>query len=67
MLVQDTAAMAEAYADSASYDDVSANYSDSNLNSNLNSNSVPVSEWYQCAVCYSPTTMRCARCKAVRY
>ncbi|CAJ2647394.1 ubiquitin carboxyl-terminal hydrolase 17-like isoform X1 [Trifolium pratense] len=63
MLVQDTAAMAEAYADSASYDDVSANYSDSNLNSN----SVPVSEWYQCAVCYSPTTMRCARCKAVRY
>lgn len=22
---------------------------------------------YQCAVCYSPTTTRCARCKAVRY
>ena len=22
---------------------------------------------HQCAVCYSPTTTRCARCKAVRY
>ncbi|KAL8199719.1 hypothetical protein R6Q57_013287 [Mikania cordata] len=22
---------------------------------------------YQCAVCFSPTTMRCAKCKAVRY
>lgn len=22
---------------------------------------------YQCAVCFSPTTTRCARCKAVRY
>lgn len=22
---------------------------------------------YQCAVCYCPTTTRCARCKAVRY
>lgn len=22
---------------------------------------------YQCAVCYAPTTMRCSRCKAVRY
>ncbi|KAF8023335.1 hypothetical protein BT93_F0747 [Corymbia citriodora subsp. variegata] len=22
---------------------------------------------YQCAICYSPTTTRCARCKAVRY
>ncbi|KAJ1399537.1 Zinc finger, MYND-type [Sesbania bispinosa] len=32
--------------------------------------SIPVSSvsgWYQCAVCYSPTTMRCSRCKAVRY
>ncbi|CAJ1931318.1 unnamed protein product [Sphenostylis stenocarpa] len=25
---------------------------------------VNVSRWYQCAVCYAPTTMRCARCKA---
>lgn len=24
-------------------------------------------QFYQCAVCYSPTTMRCSRCKAVRY
>ncbi|XP_047152505.1 ubiquitin carboxyl-terminal hydrolase 17 [Vigna umbellata] len=33
------------------------------------SSPVPVnaSRWYQCAVCYAPTTMRCARCKAVRY
>ncbi|KAG2698777.1 hypothetical protein I3760_07G164200 [Carya illinoinensis] len=29
---------------------------------------VPIStSYYQCAVCYSPTTTRCARCKAVRY
>eukprot|EP00257_Ricinus_communis_P013960 XP_015571528.1 ubiquitin carboxyl-terminal hydrolase 17 [Ricinus communis] len=30
---------------------------------------VPVSRnsYYQCAVCYCPTTTRCARCKAVRY
>ncbi|XP_027362089.1 ubiquitin carboxyl-terminal hydrolase 17 isoform X2 [Abrus precatorius] len=28
---------------------------------------ITVSRWYQCAVCYSPTTMRCSRCKAVRY
>ena len=27
----------------------------------------PISTNYQCAVCYSPTTTRCARCKAVRY
>jgi ubiquitin carboxyl-terminal hydrolase 36/42 len=66
MLVQDTAAEMEAYADSPSYE-VSATYDDSNLNSISNSNSVPVSELYQCAVCYSPTTMRCSRCKAVRY
>ncbi|RDY07290.1 Ubiquitin carboxyl-terminal hydrolase 17, partial [Mucuna pruriens] len=23
-----------------------------------------VNRWYQCAVCYAPTTMRCSRCKA---
>ncbi|KAL2349027.1 hypothetical protein Fmac_003027 [Flemingia macrophylla] len=28
---------------------------------------VNVSRWYQCAVCYAPTTRRCSRCKAVRY
>lgn len=29
---------------------------------------VPIStSYHQCAVCYSPTTTRCARCKAVRY
>ncbi|KAF5740157.1 Ubiquitin-specific protease 16 putative isoform 1 [Tripterygium wilfordii] len=27
----------------------------------------PSSTNYQCAVCFSPTTTRCARCKAVRY
>lgn len=27
----------------------------------------PISTNYQCAVCYSPTTTRCARCKAIRY
>ncbi|KAK4571907.1 hypothetical protein RGQ29_030347 [Quercus rubra] len=27
----------------------------------------PISTNYQCAVCCSPTTTRCARCKAVRY
>ncbi|KAG5059203.1 hypothetical protein JHK87_000232 [Glycine soja] len=25
------------------------------------------SRWYQCAMCCAPTTMRCSRCKAVRY
>lgn len=28
---------------------------------------MPVVRRYQCAVCYSPTTMRCSQCKAVRY
>lgn len=28
---------------------------------------VSISSPYQCAICYSPTTTRCARCKAVRY
>lgn len=28
---------------------------------------VSVHKTNQCAVCYSPTTTRCARCKAVRY
>ncbi|KAJ4701442.1 Ubiquitin carboxyl-terminal hydrolase [Melia azedarach] len=28
---------------------------------------VSVQQSYQCAVCFSPTTTRCARCKAVRY
>ncbi|KAK2659886.1 hypothetical protein Ddye_006419 [Dipteronia dyeriana] len=28
---------------------------------------VSVSQYYQCAVCFSPTTTRCAQCKAVRY
>ncbi|GAV66824.1 UCH domain-containing protein/zf-MYND domain-containing protein [Cephalotus follicularis] len=32
-----------------------------------NAVSVPVTRNYQCAVCYCPTTTRCARCKAVRY
>lgn len=33
------------------------------------SSPVPVdgSRWFQCAVCCAPTTMRCSRCKAVRY
>lgn len=32
------------------------------------SSAVPISTTYhQCAVCYSPTTTRCSRCKAVRY
>ncbi|KAG7994178.1 hypothetical protein I3843_01G043900 [Carya illinoinensis] len=29
--------------------------------------SMPVVRRYQCAVCYSPTTMRCSQCKIVRY
>ncbi|XP_076893956.1 ubiquitin carboxyl-terminal hydrolase 16-like isoform X2 [Bidens hawaiensis] len=29
--------------------------------------SVPLSSQYQCAVCFCPTTTRCAKCKAVRY
>lgn len=29
--------------------------------------SPPASHGYYCAVCYCPTTTRCARCKAVRY
>ncbi|KAF5451474.1 hypothetical protein F2P56_026580 [Juglans regia] len=29
--------------------------------------SMPVLRLYQCAVCYSDTTMRCSRCKTVRY
>lgn len=28
---------------------------------------IPVSCSYQCAICFSPTTMRCSKCKAVRY
>ncbi|KAK1554402.1 hypothetical protein Q3G72_011606 [Acer saccharum] len=28
---------------------------------------VSVPQYYQCAVCFSPTTTRCAQCKAVRY
>ncbi|KAF7809352.1 ubiquitin carboxyl-terminal hydrolase 17 [Senna tora] len=28
---------------------------------------IPLSRGYQCAMCYSPTTMRCSKCKAVRY
>ncbi|KAI3819878.1 hypothetical protein L1987_13730 [Smallanthus sonchifolius] len=29
--------------------------------------SVPLKTQYQCAVCFCPTTTRCAKCKAVRY
>lgn len=29
--------------------------------------SVPLKKGHCCAVCYSPTTTRCSRCKAVRY
>jgi ubiquitin carboxyl-terminal hydrolase 36/42 len=29
--------------------------------------SIPVALLSQCAVCYSPTTMRCSQCKAARY
>lgn len=64
-LVQDTTASMthmEAYSDS---DEIS--FSPSNSASFESSNSVSFSHGYQCAVCYSPTTMRCARCKAVRY
>ncbi|KAI9165768.1 hypothetical protein LWI28_020069 [Acer negundo] len=28
---------------------------------------IPMPKLYQCAVCFSPTTTRCSRCKAVRY
>lgn len=33
----------------------------------LETAAVSVSPQFQCAVCYCPTTTRCARCKAVRY
>ncbi|XP_059459905.1 ubiquitin carboxyl-terminal hydrolase 16 [Corylus avellana] len=43
--------------------EASAGYSASSASS-----AVPISTTYhQCAVCYSPTTTRCSRCKAVRY
>lgn len=68
-LVQDTAmaemeasttAAAFASASEASVSSVSASF-------DLDSLPVSASQGYQCAVCYSPTTMRCSRCKAVRY
>ncbi|GLU16093.1 hypothetical protein SLE2022_325430 [Rubroshorea leprosula] len=38
------------------------------LQASLDYGAVSVARGYhQCAVCYSPTTTRCARCKAVRY
>ncbi|KAK5824115.1 Ubiquitin carboxyl-terminal hydrolase 16 -like protein [Gossypium arboreum] len=38
------------------------------LEASIGYGSVPVSlNYHQCAVCYCPTTTRCARCKAVRY
>lgn len=37
------------------------------MEASADSSFVPVSCGYQCAVCYSPTTMRCSKCKAVRY
>ncbi|CAI8585831.1 unnamed protein product [Vicia faba] len=63
-LVQDTA-MAEMEASTtaaafASASSVSASF-------DLDSLHVSASQGFQCAVCYSPTTMRCSRCKAVRY
>jgi len=67
-LVQDTtASMAhmEAYGDDS--DEISFSASNSASFESLNSVPVSVSHGYQCAVCYSPTTMRCSRCKAVRY
>ncbi|XP_022732824.1 ubiquitin carboxyl-terminal hydrolase 16-like [Durio zibethinus] len=38
------------------------------LEASLGYGAVSISRnYYQCAVCYCPTTTRCARCKAVRY
>ncbi|XWS23974.1 hypothetical protein CRYUN_Cryun28dG0061600 [Craigia yunnanensis] len=38
------------------------------LEASLGYSTVSISRnYYQCAVCYCPTTTRCARCKAVRY
>lgn len=42
-------------------------YSYSHSPADLVSVAAPISTNYQCAVCYSPTTTRCARCKAIRY
>lgn len=37
------------------------------MEASVESSFVPASRGHQCAVCYSPTTMRCSKCKAVRY
>ncbi|KAI9111658.1 hypothetical protein K1719_017348 [Acacia pycnantha] len=37
------------------------------MEASVDSSFVPASRGHQCAVCYSPTTMRCSKCKAVRY
>lgn len=67
-LVED-AAMAEMEA-AAEYSYPSSSYSSASSSSSVPP-VVSVSEshrWqHQCAVCCSPTTMRCSRCKAVRY
>lgn len=65
-LVQDTA-MAEMEASTTAAGFASASIASVSASFDLDSLPVSASQGYQCAVCYSPTTMRCSRCKAVRY
>lgn len=37
------------------------------LEASLGYATVSVPQYHQCVVCFSPTTTRCAQCKAVRY
>lgn len=62
MAEMEIASAAAAYGGGAVDDVADVSFSDG-----LNLNPESVSQWYQCALCYSPTTMRCSRCKAVRY
>lgn len=65
MMLREDTVMAEmeiaSAAAAASVDD------DVSFSAGVNLNPESVSQLYQCALCYSPTTMRCSRCKAVRY
>lgn len=69
MMLREDTAMAEMEIASASASAVAAASVDDDVSfsAGVNLNPESASQWYQCALCYSPTTMRCSRCKAVRY
>ncbi|KAI4314410.1 hypothetical protein L6164_027322 [Bauhinia variegata] len=48
-------------------DMASEDYAMAEIQASAEYSSVPVASWYQCAICYSPTTLRCSQCKAFRY